>query len=236
MSSPLRIGVLLVGTVQLLDLSAVDLLYMTTPEYLQECSLPQPLVDLGRACEIHYIAHSGPNTTVNTTSQMSIQLTDSLTDSAVSPGKLDIVLIPGPPPKAMPPAEEYLDFVRAHFAAGTPILSICTGAFIIGYSGIVKGREVTAPRLLIPEMKRRFPEAKLWDDSVRVARDGNLWTSVNTILVAADIPSRPAAYASSATGDTIYVLWQVIRAIPNAVTRLFRGEVIGASMLLEEVS
>lgn len=77
----------------------------------------------------------------------------------------------------MPPAEEYLDFVRAHFAADTPILSICTGAFVIGYAGIVKGREVTAPRLLIPEMRRRFPEAKIWDDSVRVARDGNLWTS-----------------------------------------------------------
>ncbi|EKV04465.1 ThiJ/PfpI family protein [Penicillium digitatum] len=246
MPSPLRIGVLLVGTVQLLDLSAVDLLYMTTPEYLQECSLPQPLVNLGRACEIHYIAHNGPNTTVNTTSQMSIQLTDSLIDSSVSPGKLDLVLIPGPPPKAMPPAEEYLDFVRAHFAVGTPILSICTGAFVIGYSGIVSGRKVTAPRLLIPEMRRKFPEAKLWDDSVRVARDGNLWTSggitngydlvagylrehypaalVNTILVAADIPSRPAAYASSATGDTFYVLWQVLRAFPDAVARLFRGK------------
>ncbi|KAJ5372617.1 DJ-1 domain InhA-type [Penicillium concentricum] len=246
MSLPLRIGVLLVGTVQLLDLAAIDLLYMTTPEYLQECSLPQPLVDMGRPCEIHYIAHDGPNTTVNTTSQMTIQLTNSLTDSAVSQGKLDILVIPGPPPKAMPPAEEYLDFVRAHFAAGTPILSICTGAFVIGYSGIAKGREVTAPRLLISEMKKRFPEAKLWDDSVRVARDGNLWTSggitnghdlviaylrehypaalVNTILVAADIPSRPAAYASSATGDTAYVLWQVIRALPNALSRLFSGK------------
>ncbi|KAJ5530658.1 hypothetical protein N7527_004051 [Penicillium freii] len=245
MSTPLRIGVLLVGTVQLLDLSAVDLLYMTTPEYLEECSLPQPLIDLGRPCEIHYIAHNGPNSTVNTTAQMSLQLTDSLTDSAVSPGKLDILLIPGPSPKAMPPAEEYLDFVRGHFAADTPILSICTGAFVIGYAGIAKGREVTAPRLLVPEMRRRFPEAN-WDDSVRVARDGNLWTSggitnghdlvagylrehypaalVNTILVAADIPSRPAAYASSARSDTLYVIWQVIMALPNAVIRLFSGK------------
>ncbi|KXG46090.1 DJ-1 domain, InhA-type [Penicillium griseofulvum] len=243
----LRIGVLLVDTVQLLDLAAIDLLYMTTPEYLQECSLPQPLVDMGRPCSIHYIANTvkGENT-VNTTSQMTVQLTNSPTDSAVSPGKLDIVVIPGPPPKAMPPAEEYLNFVRGHFAAGTPILSICTGAFVIGYAGITRGREVTAPRLLIPEMKRKFPEAKVWDDSVRVARDGNLWTSggitnghdlviaylrehysaalVNTILVAADIPVRPAKYASSATSDTAYVLWQVIRAIPNALGRLLGGK------------
>lgn len=47
---------------------------------------------------------------------------------------------------------------------------------------------------------------------------------MNTILVAADIPSRPAAYASSATGDTAYVLWQVIRAVPNAVIQLLKGK------------
>ncbi|KAJ5780480.1 hypothetical protein N7457_005640 [Penicillium paradoxum] len=226
MSQPFHIGVLLAGTVQLLDLAAIDLLYMTTPEYLQECSLPQPLVDMGRPCEIHYIAHQGRDAMVGTTAQMSLRLTDSLADDAVAPGKLDVVVIPGPSPKDMPPAEEYLDFVRKHHAAGTSILSICTGAYVIGYSGIANGREVTAPRLLIPEMKRKFPEAK-WDDSVRVARDGNLWTSggitnghdlvvgflrehypaalVNTILVAADIPSRPVAYSGSATSETVYV-------------------------------
>jgi hypothetical protein len=34
----------------------------------QECSLPQPLVDLGRPCEIHYIAHNA-NDTAKTTAQ-----------------------------------------------------------------------------------------------------------------------------------------------------------------------
>ena len=265
MSQPLRIGVLLVGTAQLLDLAAVDLLYMTTPEYLRECSLPKPLLDMGRDCEIHYIGHSGANTFVETTARMSIRLTDSLTDSAVAPGKLDVVVIPGPSPKAGPPEDEYLDFVRKHDAAGTSILSICTGAFVIGYAGIVKGRSVTAPRLLIPEMKGKFPDGH-WDDSVRVARDGNLWTSgmlcfsvlycsigrllliytggitnghdlvaeylrenypaalVNTILVVADIPSRPAAYGSAAKTDFAYVLWQVIRAVPNTLIQLVWGK------------
>lgn len=189
MSQPLCVGVLLPGTVQLLDLAAVDLLYMTTPEYLHECSLPQPLIDMGRPCEIHYIADEGRNATVNTTAQMTLLLTNSLTDDAVAPGKLDVVIIPGPPPKAMPPAEEYLDFVRNHYAAGTSILSICTGAYVVGYSGIAKGREVTAPRLLIAEMKRKFPEAK-WDDSVRVARDGNLWTSGERVEFPLEISSQ----------------------------------------------
>jgi putative intracellular protease/amidase len=30
----------------------------------------------------------------------------------------------------MPPPEEYLDFARAHSAAGAPILSVCTGAYV----------------------------------------------------------------------------------------------------------
>jgi hypothetical protein len=46
---------------------------------------------------------------------------------------------------------------------------------------------------------------------------------VNTILVAADIPSRPAAYATPAVSDTLYILWQIIRAVPNAVVGWFRG-------------
>ncbi|KAJ5864691.1 uncharacterized protein N7529_006607 [Penicillium soppii] len=245
MHHPLRVGVLLVGTAQLLDLAAVDLLYMTTPEYLNECSLPKPLLDMGRPCEIHYIGHGGADTLVETTARMSIRLTDSLVDSAVAPGKLDVVVIPGPSPKAGPPEDAYLDFVRSHNAAGTTILSICTGAFVIGYAGIGKGRRVTAPRLLVPEMKRLFPEAE-WDDSVRVARDGNLWTSggitnghdlvagylrenypaalVNTILATADIPPRPAAYGSTTTSDFAYVLWQVVRAVPNMLFRLVRGK------------
>jgi transcriptional regulator GlxA family with amidase domain len=172
---PLRIGVLLAGAVQLLDLASIDLLYMTTPSYLTSCSLPQPLISMGRPCEIHYIA-TAPSNKTTTTSQLSISLTDSPTDSAVSPGNLDLVVVPGPPPTSPPPAEEYLDFVRRHDAANTSILSICTGAYVIGYAGIANGRRVTGPRLLVPELRGKFPGAR-WDDTVRVVRDGNLWSS-----------------------------------------------------------
>ncbi|OGE54216.1 hypothetical protein PENARI_c006G02527 [Penicillium arizonense] len=112
MSQVLRIGVLLVGSVQLLDLAAVDLLYMATPEYLNSSSLTQALIDMGRPCQIHYIGQGGASNMTPATAQMSIQLTDAPTDEAVSPGKLDVVIVPGPSLKAMPPAEEYLDFVR----------------------------------------------------------------------------------------------------------------------------
>lgn len=173
---PLRIGVLLVDSVQLLDLAAVDLLYMTTPEYIAEIGMPKPLQELGRPCEIHYIGLAGSNNHSPVTSQMTVQLTDSLTDEAVAPGNLDILYLPGPPPKNMPPDKAYLDFVAGHDAAGTTVMTICTGILVAAYAGITVGKRATAPRFLIPLLKKQFPGA-LWDDSVRVVRDGNLWTS-----------------------------------------------------------
>lgn len=105
-----------------------------------------------------------------------MRLTDSLDDKAVAPGSLDALMIPGPEPDRVPETG-YLDYVRRHHEAGTTILSICTGIFVCGYSGIVKEKSVTGPRGLIPTLKKRFPEAKLWDTEMRVVRDGNLWTS-----------------------------------------------------------
>ncbi|KAI2758780.1 hypothetical protein DTO006G1_6177 [Penicillium roqueforti] len=244
-STPLHIGILLLETTQLLDLSAIDLLYMTTPEYLTTCTppLPQSLISMSRPCKMHYITANAANPT-HTTSQLSIQPTSSLTSPAVAPGTLDLVLIPGPSPKTMPPANEYLDFVRAHFEAGVLVLAVCTAAFVVGYAGVVDGRRVTAPRLLVPEMRRMFPGAE-WDERVRVVRDGNLWTCggitnghdlviaylrdhypallVNTILAAADITPRPVAYATSATEDTdtVYAVWRVIKAFSKAVVWFF---------------
>lgn len=176
-SKPLRIGVLLVDSVQLLDIAAVDLLYMTSPEYIADIGMPKPLQDLGRPCEIHYIALSGANSHSPLTSHMSIQLTDSLTDEAVAPGNLDILCIPGPPPMRMPPAQAYLDFVRQHDAIGTTIMTICTGILVAAYAGITKDKTATAPRFLIPSLRKQFSDTKLWDDSVRIVHDGNLWTS-----------------------------------------------------------
>ncbi|KAJ5565898.1 hypothetical protein N7535_007536 [Penicillium sp. DV-2018c] len=195
---PLRIGVLLIGTIQLLDLATIDLLYMTSPTYLTSLSLPQTLVSMGRPCEFHYISSSIHNSTANpdtnkttttttTTSQLTITLTDHTTDPAVAAGNLDIIVIPGPSPISVAPSDADLDFVRSHNAANTSILSICTGAYVIGYAGIAEGKQITGPRPLVPELRRRehYP-AQL----------------VDTILLAADITERAAKYTSSASPST----------------------------------
>lgn len=174
--APLRVGVLLVDTIQLLDLAAVDLLFMATPDYMVEIGMPKPLQDLGRPCEFHYIGRDGPNSQSPVTSQMSLCLTDSLADTAVAPGNLDLIYIPGPPPKSMPPPIEYLDFVRKHNAAATTIMTVCTGILVAAHAGITKGKTATAPRFLIPLLRKQFSDTKLWSDALRFTSDGNLWT------------------------------------------------------------
>ncbi|CAG8292309.1 unnamed protein product [Penicillium olsonii] len=166
----LHIGVLLLNTPQLLDLAAIDLFYMTTPTYLTACSLPTPLLSLARPLTIHYIA---PQTPVSTTSNLTILPTHTLSSPDIAPHTLDILLIPGPSPQAHIP-EDILDFVAAHHAAGTDILSICTAALVIASAGVSAGRRVTGPRLMIPELRARFPESN-WVDG-RVVRDRNLWS------------------------------------------------------------
>ncbi|KAI9927944.1 hypothetical protein ASPWEDRAFT_69899 [Aspergillus wentii DTO 134E9] len=243
-SQPLRIGVLLVDCVQLLDLAAIDLFNMTTPEYLQSCHLPQPLMNLARPCEIHYIGAQPAGTIQPTTAQMSLSLTACVSDEFVAPGKLDVLLIPGPDPSVVPP-ETMLEFVRGHDEAGTTILSICTGIYVVAYAGLHKGRKVTGPRFLIPQLKEKFPEAEVWDSELRVVRDGRLWSCggitnghdmvaeylrqnypdalVNAILAMADVEDRGLHYSSSVTRDNAFFVWQIAKALPAAVLKMITG-------------
>ncbi|KAH1485174.1 hypothetical protein KXV81_004393 [Aspergillus fumigatus] len=240
---PLRVGVLLVGTVQLLDLAAVDLLFMIDPSYLTACTLPKPLIELGRPVSVVYIGKAGPQAHQETTSNLSLQLTHSPTDPAVQPGALDVILIPGPEPSTVPDAE-YLDLVRAHNAAGTHILSICTGILVVAHAGIAKGKHATGPRMMIPMLRETFPEAQ-WDDSLRAVHDGNLWCSggitnghdliamylrtivaeplVKTILGMSDVPQRSLKYDSAPTTDNLFFLWQVLRALPSMLFRSIKA-------------
>ncbi|OOQ81828.1 ThiJ/PfpI family protein [Penicillium brasilianum] len=241
-SEPLRIGVLLVNCVQLLDLAALDLLYMASPEWLEDVGMPKHLADLGRPCEIRYITCDGPDTMASVTSELAIRVNSSMKDSVVAPGNLDILFLPGPSPRVMPPAEEYLDFIRRHNATGTTIMTICTGSLVAAHAGITKGKISTSPRFLIPYLRKAFPDTKLWDDTLRVTRDGNLWMCggitnghdlvaeylrenypaplVNTVLGAADVAPRPLQYQTTATCDSAFFVWQIIRAIPSSILRM----------------
>jgi putative intracellular protease/amidase len=177
----LRIGVFIPGGAQLLDMSPVDLFGMLSPDYLRACQLPGPLVALGVPSTIHYIAMPDTGTHIELTASAFLRASKTTLDQEVQPGRLDIVLIPGPDPSKIF-EDEVLQFVRAHATwrgddgKSTDILSVCTGCFILGQSGILKGKSASGPRGVIPMLKKKFPDTK-WVDDKRWVKDGNIWTS-----------------------------------------------------------
>jgi len=110
---------------------------------------------------------------------MKIQCTHHLSSPEVQPGKLDIVLIPGPDPSSVVD-EESKKWLAAHAAVqSTDILSVCTGAYICGAAGILKGRKFCGPRSLQGDLKSKFGSQEVdWvGGELRWVRDGNIWSS-----------------------------------------------------------
>jgi putative intracellular protease/amidase len=177
----IHIGVFIPKTVQLLDLSPIDLFGMISPEYLRACQLPEPLIALGIPSTIHYISVPESGTHVELTASASLRVTKTINDIEVQPGKLNIILVPGPDPAAVF-EEPTLRFLREHASSKGPdekkvdILSVCTGANLLGQSGLLKGKKASGPRALIPMLRKKFPEVE-WNDSKRWVQDGNVWTS-----------------------------------------------------------
>lgn len=173
----LHIGVLIVPPIQLLDVSPVELFSMMTKDYFQASNLPQALIDVALPSsdiKISYIAHSGPNTTAGTIPNLNLTVTNGTDDLNVAPAKLDILLVPGTDP-ATRPAEAVLEFVRRHVQSGVDLLAICTGVFVTTHSGVLDGKHATAPRGMLDDIMRSFPNVK-WQDK-RYINDGKIWTT-----------------------------------------------------------
>ncbi|KAF6240872.1 hypothetical protein HO173_000664 [Letharia columbiana] len=178
----IRIGVLLIDTVELLDLSPIDLFGMLSEPYVSTLSfLPPPLKAGAVPMEILYINQAGPNTLQECTANVGLRVDASISDKICAPAKkggektLDILLIPGPDPSAYKPTDALNGFIEGHFDNGTDVLSVCTGIYPTGCAGVLKGRRVTGPKPLVSELQKKFPEA-IWETK-RWVSDGNLWSS-----------------------------------------------------------
>ncbi|MBV8348411.1 MAG: helix-turn-helix domain-containing protein [Mycolicibacterium sp.] len=90
----------------------------------------------------------------------------------------DLVAVPSAKPAVgvHPYPPEALRALRAAAAAGSTILTICTGAFIAGAAGLLDGRRCTTHWMRADELTRMYPTAKV-DRNVLFVDDGNLITS-----------------------------------------------------------
>jgi AraC family transcriptional regulator, transcriptional activator FtrA len=76
-----------------------------------------------------------------------------------------------------PPA--VLAAVRAAVDRGATVLSVCSGAFLLGAAGLLDGRRCTTHWRHADDFTRRFPAAEL-DPDVLFVDDGNIITSAGT--------------------------------------------------------
>jgi transcriptional regulator GlxA family with amidase domain len=78
-----------------------------------------------------------------------------------------------------PPSPEILEVFRAAHARGAWVLSVCSGAFLLGEAGLLDGRACTTHWRHTAELERRFPEARV-DPDVLFVEDDRVITSAGT--------------------------------------------------------
>ncbi|WP_314619661.1 GlxA family transcriptional regulator [Streptomyces stackebrandtii] len=91
----------------------------------------------------------------------------------------DLVLVPGiEDPDADFPAPVLAALRRAH-TAGTPVASLCAGAFVLARAGLLDGRRAVTHWHLAQALAARHPEIQVEADALFV-EDTGIWTSAGT--------------------------------------------------------
>lgn len=88
----------------------------------------------------------------------------------------DTIVIPGRSPADGPLPEGVVDALRAAHKRGARMLSICTGAFVLGAAGMLDGRKVTTHWAHAENLGRLYPRASI-DPRVLYVEDDGVFTS-----------------------------------------------------------
>lgn len=130
---------------------------------------------LGRtAYELTLVGPSGP--TIPTRHGLVVGGVRPLPRSTTRPP--DVAIVTGGSPRTpVPEAEARLaSWLRRHHAGIGTIVSICTGAFVLGAAGLLDGRRATTHWMRLGDLRTRFPAAQVVDEGIFV-HDGKVWTS-----------------------------------------------------------
>ena len=88
----------------------------------------------------------------------------------------DTVIVPACHDEALNPPTDLVAAVRRAYHRGARIVSICTGAFVLGEAGILDNRPCTTHWLYADELARRYPAAVV-DPTVLYVDNGQVLTS-----------------------------------------------------------
>jgi transcriptional regulator GlxA family with amidase domain len=97
----------------------------------------------------------------------------------------DTVVVPGldEPDRERDP--QALAAIAGAARRGARLIALCTGAFVLGFAGVLEGRRVTTHWALADRFRELFPDAKLLEDELFVD-DGDVLSS-GGMLAAADL-------------------------------------------------
>ncbi len=89
----------------------------------------------------------------------------------------DLAIVAGAPVRPLPGEQERLVAWLRRFQTGIPrLVSVCTGAFVLGAAGVLDGRRATTHWMFLDELRARFPAARVVDEGIFV-EDRGVWTS-----------------------------------------------------------
>lgn len=80
----------------------------------------------------------------------------------------DTLIVPGTSNRHGPYEPALLDTLRVAFEAGRRIVSICTGAFVLGAAGLLDGRSATTHWRHCAELRRTYPRTLVIPDTLYV--------------------------------------------------------------------
>jgi len=89
----------------------------------------------------------------------------------------DVAIVAGGPVNPLPGEQTRLvAWLRRHHPRIPTVVSICTGAFLLGAAGVLDGRRATTHWMFLDELRARFPRTRVVDEGIFVA-DRGVWTS-----------------------------------------------------------
>ncbi|MFD0341783.1 GlxA family transcriptional regulator [Streptomyces sp. NPDC127117] len=93
--------------------------------------------------------------------------------------RADLVVVPGLDDHLIPAPAPVLAALRRAHTRGTPIASLCGGAFPLAQAGLLDGRRAVTHWRLTDHLRAGHPKVKVTQDALFL-HDDNIWTSAGT--------------------------------------------------------
>ncbi len=162
----MRVFFVIPPEVQLLDITGPAHLFYEAREY-------------GAEIRSHYL---GIGTSEQEMSSAGVALGNLEPYSKFSLGKDDLLFIPGLDsnyfydPEFCRKNRPFFEWLQIQFNQSAKICSVCTGAYILGFAGLLDERECTTHWKYFEDFSKKFPQTHLLQNRL-ITKDGNIYCS-----------------------------------------------------------